>query len=245
MARTKKVGSGLYVGTSGWGYPSWKPDFYPKEVKTKDFLHYYATQFNATEVNYTFRRTVTENVQQQWIADTPEHFRFVLKASQYITHIRRLKDTDESVERFFTSVGVLASSGKLGPVLFQLPPNLKADVPRLREFLESLPPGALTAWEFRHESWFSEETYEVLSDYDSALCLAENETMTTPQVMTAGFAYYRFRNPSYTPERLKEIAAELKALAATREVYAFFKHEEDPKSASWAADVLKMGTAGS
>ena len=131
-------------------------------------------------MNYTFRRTLTEKVQQQWIADTPEHFRFVLKANQYITHIRRLKDTEESVERFFSSIGLLASSGKLAPVLFQLPPNLKADVPRLREFLDSLPPGAQTAWEFRHESWFNEETYEVLSDYDSALCLAENETMTTP-----------------------------------------------------------------
>jgi uncharacterized protein YecE (DUF72 family) len=195
---------------------------------------------NATEVNYTFRRTVTEKAQQQWISDTPENFRFVLKANQYITHMRRLKDTEESVERFFTAIQPLVESKRLGPVFFQLPPNFKADVPRLRDFLESLPPGAMTAWEFRHETWFSGETYETLADYDAALCLAENEKMDTPQVMTASFAYYRFRNPTYSPERLKEIAKELAGFAEKREVYAFFKHEEDPKSATWAADALKM-----
>jgi uncharacterized protein YecE (DUF72 family) len=113
-------------------------------------------------------------------------------------------------------------------------------VPLLRTFLDSLPPGALTAWEFRHESWFADETYEALADYDAALCLAENEKMDTPQVMTASFAYYRFRNPSYSPERLKEIASELAGFAKNREVYASFKHEEDPQSASWSANVLKV-----
>jgi len=241
MARTRKPTAGLYVGTSGWAYPSWKPEFYPKEVKSKDFLRYYSSQLNATEVNYTFRRTVTEKAQQQWISDTPENFRFVLKANQYITHIRRLKEPEEPVERFFTSIGLLAASGRLGPVLFQLPPNLKADVPLLHAFLETLPPGALTAWEFRHESWFTDETYEALADYDAALCFAENEKGDTPHVMTASFAYYRFRQPEYSRERLREIAAELGQFAANREVYAFFKHEDDPKGAMWAADVLKMG----
>ena len=242
MARTRKPTPGLYVGTSGWAYPTWKPEFYPKEVKSKDFLRYYSSQLNATEVNYTFRRNVTEKAQQQWIADTPENFRFVLKANQYITHMRRLKDTEESVERFFTAVQPLVEAKRLGPVFYQLPPNFKADGPLLRTFLESLPPGAMTAWEFRHETWFADETYEALADYDAALCFAENEKMDTPHVMTASFAYYRFRQPGYTPERLKEIATELAKFGANREVYAFFKHEEDPKSATWAADALKMAS---
>src|SRR5690242_19476267 len=111
----------LYVGTSGWAYASWKPDFFPADTKAKDFLRYYSTQLNATEVNYTFRSTPTEKAQNQWDADTPKDFRFAVKAHQYMTHIRRLKDCEEPIERFFTSIQPLSESGKLGPVFFQLP----------------------------------------------------------------------------------------------------------------------------
>ena len=241
MAKKNESKAGLFVGTSGWAYPIWKPEFYPKEVKSKDFLKYYSTQLNATEVNYTFRRTVTEKAQTQWIADTTDNFRFVLKANQYMTHIKRLKDPEEPVERFFSSVQILSESGKLGPVLFQLPPNLKADAALLRAFLDVVPPGAQTAWEFRHESWFTDEIYDVLSDHDAALCIAENEKLVTPNLMTGSFAYYRYRNSEYTEAQLRKIGEELGALAQNREVYAFFKHEEDPKSANWALTALKAG----
>ncbi len=240
MSRKRQPNPGLYVGTSGWAYSSWKPEFYPKEVKSKDFLSYYAGQMNATEVNYTFRRSLTEKVQEQWIAVTPPDFRFVLKANQYMTHIRRLKDCQDSVERFFSSIQPLVESRRLGPILFQLPPNLKADITLLREFLSNVPPGAYTAWEFRHQSWFTDDSYKALSDYDAALCFAENEDMKTPLVSTASFAYYRFRQPNYTEQRLRDISGELKRLSAEREVYAFFKHEEDPKSATWAATAFKL-----
>jgi uncharacterized protein YecE (DUF72 family) len=231
--------TGLYVGTSGWGYPSWKPDFYPKEVKSKEFLRHYSTLLNATEVNYTFRRHLTEKVIDQWLSQTPPEFRFVLKANQFLTHIRRLKDTEDSVKRFFTSIEPLANSRRMGPVFFQLPPNFKADVPRLRDFLASLPK-VHTAWEFRHATWFADETYKALSDYDAALCIAENEEMETPDVQTASHVYYRYRKPSYARPGLAKIAEHLKELAEKREVYAFFKHEEDPKSAVWAIEAFKM-----
>jgi uncharacterized protein YecE (DUF72 family) len=240
---TKKAATGLYIGTSGWGYPSWKPEFYPPEIKSKDFLRYYSSQLNATEVNYTFRRAATEKALRQWLSETPNDFHFVLKANQYITHIRRLKNTEEPVERFFTSIQPMVESRRMGAVFFQLPPNFKADVPRLRDFLASLPNGVRYAWEFRHDTWFTDETYEALADYDSALCIAENETMTTPNVLTASFAYYRFRKSRYSRPRLKQIASDLRGLATKREVYAFFKHEEDPKSATWAMAALKMASA--
>lgn len=242
MATKQTSRTGLYIGTSGWAYPAWKPDFYPAEVKQKDFLRYYASQLNATEVNYTFRRLVTEKAQTQWASETPDDFRFVLKANQYMTHIRRLKDAEESIERFFTSIQIMSESGKLGPIFFQLPPNFKADVPRLREFLSALPPAAKTAWEFRHESWFTDETYEALADYDASLCIAENERLVTPNLLTGSFAYYRYRNPEYTVAQLRKIGEQLGGLAEKREVYAFFKHEEDPKSANWALEALKAGT---
>ena len=229
----------LYLGTSGWGYPSWKPNFYPKEVKSKDFLRHYATLMNSTEVNYTFRRHLTEKVIEGWLADTPETFRFVLKANQYLTHIKRLKDTDESLKRFLLSIEPMANSRRMGPVFFQLPPNFKADVGRLREFLAALPK-VKTAWEFRHESWFADETYKALADFDAALCIAENEEMETPEVHPASHSYFRFRKPLYSREELEKIAGKLKELGAGREVYAFFKHEEDPQSATWAIDVRKM-----
>ena len=230
----------LYIGTSGWAYPSWKPDFFPPETKSKDFLRYYSTRLNATEVNYTFRRLVTEKALAQWIADTPKDFRFVLKAHYFMTHVRRLKDAEEPIERFFTSIGPMIASGRMGPVFFQLPPNFKADVPRLRDFLAQLPDGLQYAWEFRHESWFTDETYEVLADFNSSLCIAENEKTVTPNLLTAGFAYYRFRQPKYSRPTLKKIAERLHALAEKRDAYAFFKHEEDPRSALWAATALKF-----
>ncbi|MGZ4813998.1 MAG: DUF72 domain-containing protein [Terriglobales bacterium] len=229
----------LFVGTSGWGYPSWKPAFYPEKTKQKDFLRYYATQLNAVEVNYTFRHMVSEKSVTAWLQETPEEFRFAIKAHQTITHIRRLKNAEEPVQRFVESLKTLDASGRLGPALFQLPPNLKCDTGLLRDFLSLLPPKLKTTFEFRHASWFVEEVYNALGDRDAALCIAEDEERETPDVPTASFSYYRLRKPGYTTKELAAKADKLRKLAAEREVYAFFKHEEDPQSALWAVDALK------
>src|SRR5579864_7493880 len=177
----------LFVGTSGWAYPTWKPDFYPPKLAQKKFLSHYATQLNTVEVNFTFRQLVKESTIQNWLQDTPAHFRFGIKAHQVITHIKRLKGTEDFIPRFLATIEPLAAAGKLGPVLFQLPPNLKADAALLMDFLALLPRTLPSAFEFRNASWFSEETYAALREHNAALCVAETEEMTTPEVTTAGF----------------------------------------------------------
>jgi uncharacterized protein YecE (DUF72 family) len=229
----------IYVGTSGWAYTIWKPEFYPKNVASKNFLKYYATQLNTVEVNYTFRRSLTEKAATGWITDVGPNFRFALKANQYITHIKRLQGVEEPVQRFLATLQPLAK--QLGPILFQMPPTTKADVAVLRDFLALLPRNFKAAFEFRHASWFAEEVYQVLRDHNATLCIAETEKLTTPEVRTADYIYFRFRQPSYTSEEVKGLAARLeKCLADGLETYAFFKHEEDPRSPLNAVELLKL-----
>jgi len=229
----------LFAGTSGWAYPSWKPDFYPQKLAQKKFLSHYATQLNAVEVNFTFRQLVKESTLQNWLADTPLDFRFTIKAHQVITHIKRLKETEEFVRRFLGTIEPLVVVGKLGPVLFQLPPNLKVDQQLLREFLASLPKRLPMAFEFRHASWFTDDTYAALTENNAALCLAETEEMTTPEVATTSFVYYRFRKPSYPPDERKSMVDRIQQhLDAGRDVFAYFKHEETPEGALYARELL-------
>ena len=229
----------LFAGTSGWAYPSWKPDFYPQKLPQKKFLNHYASQLNAVEVNCTFRQLVKETTLQNWLAETPEGFRFTIKAHQVITHIKRLKGTEDFIPRFLATIEPLASAGKLGPVLFQLPPNLKVDLEVLRGFLAILPKRLQTAFEFRHASWFNDETYGALREYNAALCVAETEEMTTPEVATADFNYYRFRKPNYPPGERKAMVERIEQhLGAGRDVFAYFKHEETPEGAIYARELL-------
>ena len=229
----------LFVGTSGWAYPSWKPDFYPAKLAQKKFLSHYATQLNAVEVNFTFRQLVKESTLQNWMAETPAGFRFTIKAHQVITHIKRLKGTEDFVPRFLGTIEPLAAAGKLGPVLFQLPPNLKVDLEVLRSFLGTLPRRMQSAFEFRHASWFGEETYGALREHNAALCVAETEEMTTPEVATAAFVYYRFRKPNYPPDERKAMVERIEQhLGAGRDVFAYFKHEETPEGAIYARELL-------
>jgi uncharacterized protein YecE (DUF72 family) len=234
----------LYAGTSGWAYPSWKPDFYPAKLPQKNFLQYYATQLNAVEVNFTFRQLVKETTAQKWIAETPAGFRFSVKAHQVITHIKRLKKTEDFIPRFLSTIEPLAQAGKLGPVLFQLPPNLKADAQLLEEFLAALPRGVASAFEFRHVSWFTDEIFALLKSCNRALCVAETEQRVTPDVVTAGFCYYRYRKPSYTPEERQTMVNRIQEHRSQgRDVFAYFKHEETPEGALYAADIFKtVGT---
>jgi uncharacterized protein YecE (DUF72 family) len=230
----------LFVGTSGWAYPTWKPDFYPAKLAQKKFLSHYATQLNTVEVNFTFRQLVKESTIQNWLQDTPAHFRFGIKAHQVITHIKRLKGTEDFVPRFLATIEPLAAARKLGPVLFQLPPNLKADVALLKEFLAILPRTMPAAFEFRHDSWFSDSTWDILKSCNAALCVAETETLTTPEVATGPFVYYRFRRPSYTEEERRSMIERIGQHVATgRDVFAYFKHEETPEGALFALDLLR------
>src|SRR5579871_4994100 len=230
----------LYAGTSGWAYPTWKPDFYPDKLAQKKFLNHYATHLNTVEVNFTFRQLVKETTIQNWLQATPEHFHFGVKAHQVITHIKRLKATEEFVPRFLATIEPLAAAGKLGPVLFQLPPNLKMDATLLKDFLAVLPRTVPAAFEFRHASWFSDSTYEVLKSSDAALCVAETETMTTPEVVTGPFVYYRFRKPSYTGEERKSMIDRIgQHVANGHDVFAYFKHEETPEGALYAVELLR------
>ncbi len=228
----------LYIGTSGWAYTIWKPDFYPQKVSSKNFLKYYATQLTAVEVNYTFRRSLSEKAAMGWMADVGANFRFALKANQYITHIRRLQNVEEAMQRFLPTLQPLAA--QLGPVLFQMPPTAKADVAVLRDFLALLPRNFKAAFEFRHESWFSDEVYKVLQERNATLCVAETEKLSTPEVRTANYIYFRFRQPSYSPEDLKKLIERVgRCVADGLETYAFFKHEEDPHSPHNAVEVLR------
>jgi uncharacterized protein YecE (DUF72 family) len=229
----------LYIGTSGWAYPAWKPQFYPEKLPQKQFLRYYASQLTSVEINYTFRRLITEKTAQGWISETQPDFKFALKAHQVLTHIRKLKDIGEFLKRFLASIQPLAETGRLGPVLFQLPPQFRAAPEVLRMFLADVPRGLHCAFEFRHESWFSDEVFGILRERNVALCVAESEKLESPDVHTADFAYFRLRKDVYTPEERRAIAERVARVAAAHnDVFAFFKHEESPESALHAVELL-------
>jgi uncharacterized protein YecE (DUF72 family) len=230
----------LYVGTSGWAYPSWKPEFYPAKLAQAKFLQHYATKLNAVEVNFTFRQLLKETTAQKWIEATPAGFRLSIKAHQVITHIKRLKGTDDFIPRFLGTIEPIARAEKLGPLLFQLPPNMKADATLLQEFLTVLPRAVPSAFEFRHASWFSDEIFDILKNGNRALCVAETEERTTPDVVTADFCYYRFRKPNYTPDERRAMVERIREhVGEGRNVFAYFKHEETPEGAIYAGEVLK------
>ena len=232
--------SRLFVGTSGWAYPSWKPKFYPEKLPQKNFLKYYATQLNTVEVNFTFRQLVKETTIEKWLNETPQEFRFGIKAHQVITHIKRLTATEDFVKRFLGTIEALARAERLGPVLFQLPPNLRADTELLETFLATIPRGLRAAFEFRHTSWFGDDIFHMLREYNIALCVAETEERTTPDVVTADFCYYRFRKPIYTPDERRDMVDRIQEhLGQNRDVFAYFKHEETPEGVLCAVKVFR------
>jgi uncharacterized protein YecE (DUF72 family) len=226
-----------YAGTSGWAYASWKPEFYPAKLSAARFLSHYAERLNSVEVNSTFRQIAGEELLLRWAEATPGDFRFAVKAHQRITHSKRLRDVAETAAEFLASLEPLRKAKKLGPVLFQLPPNFKCDVARLRDFLAGLPPWVRAAFEFRHESWFSEDVYSTLRKGGAALCLAESEELKTPEVVTADFHYLRLRKERYSR---KAVAQRVRRLARSGDVFAYFKHEETPEGALHAEALLRQ-----
>jgi uncharacterized protein YecE (DUF72 family) len=235
----------VYVGTSGWAYKVWQPAFYPPKVAQSKYLQHYATQLNTVEVNYTFRHLLTEKTINNWLQQTPENFKFVIKANQRITHIKRLKDVDDALGAFVSAVSPLERSGRLGPILFQLPPNLKASPEVLETFLTKLPNAMRAAFEFRHESWLSDEITEILRRHRAALCVAESDEFTTNEINTGPFVYYRFRRSDYSETDRKKLAVRVAAATSQgKEVFAFFKHEEHPESPLWAVELLERAQKG-
>lgn len=229
----------LHIGSSGWSYPTWKPAFFPEKLPQKRFLEFYSTQLNSVELNATFRRFGTASSLQSWIASTPPDFRFAAKAHQMITHFRRLKDAVDPLRGFLQSMEPMRQSGKLGPILFQLPPNLHADLKLFQDFAQLLPQAYQFAFEFRHTSWFCDAIYEILRKQNAALCWAESEKISTPQVATASFLYYRLREQEYPKEQLQKLAEELIAQSKDKNVFAYFKHEESPEGALNAVVVAR------
>jgi uncharacterized protein YecE (DUF72 family) len=227
----------LYAGTSGWAYAAWKPEFYPAGTPAKRFLEFYATQLTSVEVNYTFRALPTIKMLESWLGATPANFRFSFKAPQRITHFRRLNDCEADVAQFISTLEPVRQAGKLGLLLFQLPPNFKADGERLTTFLSAPALRAAgvpaIAFEFRHESWFSEEIYAILRAHNAALCVAESDDLVTPEMHTAAEqACFRLRKSGgYSAAELKAFATRFAELAKTRDVYVYFKHEDEPTGA--------------
>jgi uncharacterized protein YecE (DUF72 family) len=217
--------SAYRVGTSGYNFPEWKGTFYPAKLPASQMLEYYAQRLSTVEVNYTFYRMPNAKTVSAWAEATPPEFTFVLKAPQRITHFARLQDVDDPLRYFVDTARKLGT--KLGPILFQLPPNFKKDVARLKDLLTQFPADLRCAWEFRHESWFADDTYDALRTGNAALCVADTEAGHTPLVATADFGYLRLRDEGYQKQELGEWAQTVRDLGKTwQDAFIFFKHEE-------------------
>jgi uncharacterized protein YecE (DUF72 family) len=233
----------VHAGTSGWAYASWKPRFYPATLASAKFLSYYATRLNSVEVNYTFRNQVQEKQFAKWIAATPADFKFAVKAHQAITHIKRLRRAASQTSKFLKSLEPLRDAGKLGPVLFQLPPNLKCDLVLLEDFLDTLPCQMRAAMEFRHPSWFVDDVYDRLGRANVAFCQAESDKLETPDVSTADFGYFRLRKAKYSSGARKRISNRIAESVHRGDVFAYFKHGDTPEGALYARGLLKLAGA--
>ena len=228
----------LWVGTSGYSYKAWLGSFYPERLPAKAMLRFYASRLPAVEINNTFYRLPKESVLQNWAEQVPAEFRFVLKAPQKITHVKRLKDASVEVEYLFRAETALG--GSKGTVLFQLPPSLRKNLPILQNFLSLLPAERAVAFEFRHPSWFDEEVFACLRAHNCALCLAEMEdTETYDLVATATWGYLRLRRSDYTPTDLVNWKQRILS-QPWNHAYVFFKHEDEGIGPKLAAQFLEL-----
>ena len=218
----------IWIGTSNWNYPEWKGSFYPEKMKAAEMLPYYAARFASVEVNNTFYRMPNEKAVQGWTSVTPERFRLTLKAPQRITHFARLSNCADSTAYFLKMAQTLGP--KLGSILFQLPPNFQKNLIVLDAFLETLPAGTCAAFEFRNPGWLVDEVYERLKAKNLALCIADSEKLSTPVEITADHAYFRLRDEGYQPADIARWAQVIRDKTAhCREVYVYFKHEDEGK----------------
>ncbi len=228
-----------FVGTSGFQYAEWKGSFYPETMSKAQMLPFYAERFATTEINYTFRRIPSEKTIQGWLSSTPAHFKFGLKAPQRVTHFAKLRNCTEVLALFSAAVSGL--NPKLGPVLFQLPPNFVKDATLLGEFLGTVPAKIRVAMEFRHSSWFDDEVYALLRENSAALCIAESSEFSTPSVATAGFGYLRLRQEDYTrPDLVRWAKFVQEQQSDWNEVFIFFKHEDTGVGTQFAQQMKEI-----
>jgi uncharacterized protein YecE (DUF72 family) len=226
---------GVLVGTSGWHYGSWRGPFYPDEVRVRDQLAYYASRFATTEINASFYRLPTEKAVKDWRTTVPDGFVFAWKASRYITHFRRLKDCEDSLKLVFGRMDGLGD--KIGPVLFQLPPQFHCDRDRLADFLELLPKARRCVFEFRHASWYRREIFDLLAEHNAAFCISDHAAAPAPFEATADFVYLRGHGPSgryhgtYSDEHLNAWAKHIRTWRKNKcDVFVYF--DNDQKSAA-------------
>lgn len=235
------VSGALFVGTSGFAYKEWKPEFYPADLKDREMLAYYAQRFSSVEINNTFYRTPTEKLLATWSEQTPPEFRFTLKAPQRITHFQRLRDVGENLEFFLRAAKALDT--RLGCILFQLPPTLKRDDDLLERFVAQLPGEPFRfAMEFRHDSWADEAVRATLRGNRVALCVADTDDTKAPMVQTArDFVYLRLRGLNYSEDDLRAWAGDVApVLAAGGDAYVYFKHEDDPSGIRFARRFVEL-----
>jgi uncharacterized protein YecE (DUF72 family) len=228
----------FYVGTSGYSYKEWKGSFYPEKLPAKQMLPYYGKHFRTVEINYTFKRLPTASVLKTWTDAVPADFRFALKAPEWITHRKRLKDAGDMLANFLAVADQLKR--QLGPLLFQLPPNFKKDTPRLQAFLEMLPTKRRAAFEFRHASWFDDEVFLLLRDHNVALCIADaDDDLEVPAVGTADWGCLRLRRAQYDDAALKKWWKQIRK-QDWRDAFVFFKHEDEAKGPQFAQRFLQL-----
>jgi uncharacterized protein YecE (DUF72 family) len=228
----------LYVGTSGYSYKEWKGNFYPEKIPAKEMLRFYSERLRTVEINATFYRMPQPSMLENWKEQVPGNFRFALKAPQRITHIKRLKETDEETKYFFETAAVLAD--QLGVVLFQLPPNMKKDLPRLETFLAQLPQATRAAFEFRHATWFDDDVLDLLRSGNRALCVSDTDDMPTTHIdQTADWGYVRLRRVNYSEENLAEWLRRIRD-QNWQQTFLFFKHEDAGTGPKLAAQFLEL-----
>ena len=229
----------IWIGTSGFQYKEWRGEFYPATMPLTKMLAFYAQHFPTTEINYTFRQLPSDRTIANWNAQTPKEFRFTLKALQRITDFQRLKNCEQLLRGFIDAAMKLGP--KRGPLLFQLPPSFQCDLPVLEDFLALLPKSAAAAFEFRHTSWFTDSVFDTLRRHNTALCIAESETLTTPNVFTGTTGYLRLRRVNYTSAELGRWAQAIRAQSSRlTDIYVYFKHEETGTGPRLARQLMEM-----
>jgi uncharacterized protein YecE (DUF72 family) len=226
----------LYVGTSGYSYKEWKGSFYPQKLAAKDMLPYYAERLKAVELNNTFYRMPQRSMVESWKNQVPADFRFSVKASQRITHFKRLKEAEEATKLMLETVSALED--RLGVILFQLPPNMKKDVERLDSFLKLLPADIKATFEFRHPTWFDDEVLALLRRDNRALCVSDTDDLPTSRIdKTADWGYLRLRRVNYSTSHLEEWMNRIEE-QNWNNTYVFFKHEDEGTGPKLAAEFI-------
>lgn len=226
-----KSASKIHIGTSGWSYTHWKENFYPSKLPPNQWLNFYANVFSTVEVNSTFYHAPLQTTTEKWFNEVPKNFRFAIKASQYITHWKRLNECSDSLDFFYKSIKNLQP--KAGPILFQLPPSFQINQERLESFISLLKDDYRYTFEFRHKTWFTNEIYKLLSKNKIALCITDLNGKLTPEEITADFIYLRLHGPhkayqgSYGPVKLKAWKKKIDNwIKSRKEVYCFFDNDE-------------------